>query len=333
MTKEEIMLEINNLYSAAINVYGEDRLLGGFAVGNLNYGLAEQVSEIDIVAFYIPTFEELCTTAPFKNEQVNSRILIRDIRSMYELLNIHSNLLMEALLTEYYIVNPKYENPVNDLRERTEDIYKFDPNNRIKHAAQTGLAMIKKYVETDDTKYIVNAQRIIIAIDLYKLNLPCKKCLTLEQYNKQLLLHAKHGDITIQKEYLIDIFNSILDNPDCINREYNKSIPTFIKGKLLEIGRIAMTDGKESIDFLKELTENEKKAFRAIGKAIDYKEGNIIISQLIKETEISRPVFTSLLNKLTMKNIIETTSQGVKGTRIKILNSTIKQALQLDRNK
>lgn len=70
-------------------------------------------------------------------------------------------------------------------------------------------------------------------------------------------------------------------------------------------------------DFCKALTENEKNAFIAIREEIDL-SGNISIVKMIQKTNLSRPVWTSLLQKMEKFGIAQIKNQGVKGTHIEI---------------
>ena len=70
-------------------------------------------------------------------------------------------------------------------------------------------------------------------------------------------------------------------------------------------------------DFYKALTDNEKTAFLAIREAIGL-SGNISIVKLIQQTNLSRPVWNSLLTKMEKFGIAQIKSQGAKGTHIEI---------------
>ena len=70
-------------------------------------------------------------------------------------------------------------------------------------------------------------------------------------------------------------------------------------------------------EFFKALTVNEKTAFSAIRETIGL-SGNISITKMIQKTNISRPVWTSLLTKMEKFGIAQVKSQGVKGTYIEI---------------
>ena len=80
----------------------------------------------------------------------------------------------------------------------------------------------------------------------------------------------------------------------------------------------AALDAKESVlmnDFLNALTTSESSAFEAIRQEIGL-SGNISVVKMIQKTNLSRPVWTSLLQKMEKFNIAIVKSQGVKGTYI-----------------
>lgn len=70
------------------------------------------------------------------------------------------------------------------------------------------------------------------------------------------------------------------------------------------------------------MTKKEKEALTFILNTIG-DEGTISISTAIKDSGISRPVFTSLLEKLDRYNGAEVRNQGVKGTYINFFDSTL----------
>ena len=70
-------------------------------------------------------------------------------------------------------------------------------------------------------------------------------------------------------------------------------------------------------DFYNALTENEKKAISAIREEIGY-SGNISVVKMIQKTGLSRPVWTSVLQKMEKYGIARIKNQGVKGTNIEI---------------
>lgn len=74
--------------------------------------------------------------------------------------------------------------------------------------------------------------------------------------------------------------------------------------------------------FFANVTSNEKLAFEAIKTEIG-NEGNISVVKMMQKTGLSRPVFTSLLQKMEKYGVAQIKNQGVKGTYIKIMEELI----------
>lgn len=72
--------------------------------------------------------------------------------------------------------------------------------------------------------------------------------------------------------------------------------------------------------FKKSLTTLEQNALDAIKENLVGGEGNISISKMVDKYIISRPVFTNVLQKMSLNNFAEVANQGVKGTYIKIFS-------------
>ena len=75
----------------------------------------------------------------------------------------------------------------------------------------------------------------------------------------------------------------------------------------------------DEIGFMNALTDNEHKAYVAIIEEIG-KEGNISVVKMLQKTGLSRPVFTSLLQKMEKYHMALVQYQGVKGTHIVFLD-------------
>ena len=71
-------------------------------------------------------------------------------------------------------------------------------------------------------------------------------------------------------------------------------------------------------EFYNALTVNEEAAFIAIREEIG-SSGNISVVKMIQKTGLSRPVWTSLLQKMEKFGIAQIKNQGVKGTNIEIM--------------
>ncbi|WP_026835621.1 transcriptional regulator [Eubacterium xylanophilum] len=71
------------------------------------------------------------------------------------------------------------------------------------------------------------------------------------------------------------------------------------------------------------LSPLEKKAIMNVLGEVDSGESTIVVSQVAKESGITRTVIINALKKMESAGLLETKSMGVKGTNIKVLNSII----------
>lgn len=96
----------------------------------------------------------------------------------------------------------------------------------------------------------------------------------------------------------------------------------YLKGFVLDVIREIADDeksNKEIVDkFMSSITSREYLALVGIAEEIG-DEGNISIVKMIQKIGCSRPVFTSVLTKLTNHHIAIVENQGVKGTHIKFI--------------
>lgn len=94
----------------------------------------------------------------------------------------------------------------------------------------------------------------------------------------------------------------------------------LVKSCIVEIMKIALTKTINKNEFLSALTDTEKSALKVIMQHLIDGEGAVSITQLTNETNISRPVFKSVLQKLKDMEIAEINNMGVKGTYINIID-------------
>ena len=82
---EEINKQLNNIYSFTEDKYGENNILGVFVVGNANYNLAEDISELSYLLLTLPTLEQLCfeETNMFFEDILGNTIEVVDLPLLY----------------------------------------------------------------------------------------------------------------------------------------------------------------------------------------------------------------------------------------------------------
>lgn len=114
-------------------------------------------------------------------------------------------------------------------------------------------------------------------------------------------------DIAIVKRVMEEI-------PHTIN-EFRLSGDAQILQFIIEQAIIAQSPDLTK-DFYNDMTETEKKAFEFITTELDLQNGYVSIVKLIQRTNISRPVFASLFQKMEKFGIAQIKNCGVKGTLI-----------------
>lgn len=99
---------MNNLqeqYNNLINKYGEDRIIWVAAAGHSAYE-QDSMSGEPISACYLPTEEELYNITPHTD--------LIDIRNVISLALDKNNTLLDTILTPHKIINPKYEQYIDN---------------------------------------------------------------------------------------------------------------------------------------------------------------------------------------------------------------------------
>ena len=93
----------------------------------------------------------------------------------------------------------------------------------------------------------------------------------------------------------------------------------LLETAFVETLRQVFNKNSNSINFIKNLSDAEKKALSAIMDKID-DQGVISINKLCAEVDISRQVFNSLLLKMYNTKVALVSNWGARGTFIKIMD-------------
>lgn len=109
-----------------------------------------------------------------------------------------------------------------------------------------------------------------------------------------------------------------------ISGQYQEDLTNFrLTGDIIYLMNfIGATMGADKLvlidEFFNNLTTNETTAFEAIREEIGA-SGNISVVKMIQKTNLSRPVWTSLLQKMEKYGVAIVKNQGVKGTYIEFI--------------
>ena len=139
------MARVHEHFDEALTLFPEDRIVGIFLQGSQNYGLDLPTSDVDTKLIVVPTFKDIVlnrkpvsTTHVRENDE---HIDLKDIRLYIETFRKQNLNFLEILFTDYFIVNPIYEEQWNRLVEAREEIARMNPYRAVK--AMKGVALEK----------------------------------------------------------------------------------------------------------------------------------------------------------------------------------------------
>ena len=316
------------------NGYKEEQILGIFAYGSMNYGFFDiDKSDVDTKVIFIPTFEEFCLDKGWLSKELHmengEHIEIKDIRHMREMWQKQNINFIELLYTDYFILNPKYEQLFNHyFKDNREDIAHYDREKTLKSISGQALHTLSQGREDD--KKLYNVFRLHYFLQMYLLDMPYEECLKPTGIIRDALSNIKYhcnwdAETRVQKanELETQIKELVAANENLSSPCYENAAAVLDTGvcEILKLSFDSKNQSKE--EFLKNLTNTETKALHSIFKEIQ-NEGNISLSKMVDKYSISRPVYNNLLSKLKEFNIAEVISQGMKGTYIKFTQAEIK---------
>lgn len=162
MEREKVMLTLSQHYDAMKTLYGEDRIVGVFLQGSQNYGMDDEFSDIDTKCLVVPSLKELVMAEQptsithyiidgklvFTEEEkvVAEHCDAKDVRLYWKTLLKANINFVEILFTDYFIVNPLYEDLWAAIVRIKEGVARVNPLNAIK--AMMGMVSEKEHALT-----------------------------------------------------------------------------------------------------------------------------------------------------------------------------------------
>lgn len=147
-------------WEKAVELYGEDRIVGLFLQGSQNYGLDDEESDIDTKLLVIPTLEEvifnkqpISTTHILENDE---HMDAKDIRLYFQCFRKGNPNFLEIMFTDFYMLNPEYADLWEDVVEMREDIAHLNPLV----AAKAMMGMVQEKFHAMEHKYPSRARII-----------------------------------------------------------------------------------------------------------------------------------------------------------------------------
>lgn len=181
------------------------------AVGSMNYNLFDESSDVDTKLLVFPSVANII----FKEKQFSKTMNIdeeicevKDIRKYFRIMEKANINFLEILATDYYIVNPMYEDFWNKLRAETENICR----NQEQQLLTSSLGMMRqKYKQMTkdtpaihekiaahsyDSKSLMHLTRLFSFIDKYANGAPFTDAIWCNGQERETLLGIKNYNFT-----------------------------------------------------------------------------------------------------------------------------------------
>ena len=323
ISQEQIKQILKEDYKYLNTIYSNDRMLGVFTYGLVNYGFAKDISDVKVKMYYLPSFEEMCTNLELIDEELlynNHTINIKDIRLILDNILNQEETAMECFFSKNYIITPKFKKVFEEsIIEKREDIFHSNPRLRVLDSMARAFLSLDLYEKTQNPEYLFDVCRRRLSTDLYLNGTKIEDCLTLKKDYHINYLWSIKNNITMPN--LEEVKQDLIRMEEAADGAIvHPEQEQLVKECIIEIMKIALTKTVHKEDLLAALTETEKNAFKVILAKLTDGEGAVSISQLTTESGISRPVFKSVLQKLKDMEIAEINNMGVKGTYINIID-------------
>ena len=209
-TREDVMNRVQEHHNVAVEKYG-DRVIGTFLQGSWNYSfdLCDEESDVDTKCLLLPTFEDFClgkkmvsTTHVLPN---NEHIDFKDLRLYMNCFRKQNVNFVEILFTDFFVLNPLYEEQINKLFYAKEAIGRYDikaalncicgmayeKEKALCHPYPTLIEKIEKY--GFDGKQLSHILRLNDFMEKYLAGVPYAQCLIPD--DPEFLLAVKRNKV------------------------------------------------------------------------------------------------------------------------------------------
>lgn len=248
-TAEDVQKRIDEHYAIAESLGYE--IIGVFCQGSWNYSfdLCDEESDVDSKCIVLPTFEDFCLGKKMVSHtyvcENNEHIDLKDLRLYMDCFKKQNVNFVEILFTNFYKINPKYEEQWKRLVKHREEIARYDIHKAIScmigmayekkkamcHPYPTLIDKIEKY--GFDGKQVSHIMRMRDIMKKYISNESYKDCITADKDRAETLLMVKRNrDITLETAEKIAQRN-IWEMED-MKDELVKSSVTYERNKSIE---------------------------------------------------------------------------------------------------
>lgn len=192
-TWEEALKE----HKAAVLAAGfkEENIVGIFAYGSQNYGVATETSDWDTKAIIVPSYEELVLRPPVSREihlENKEHCEVKDIREIVNMFKKQNINFLEILYTEYKWLNPIYKRHwENYFEENKEMITHYDINKTVKSICGQAIHTLKQ--NPTDGKKVANGLRLLRFLENFLDGANYSNCIALSENERQRIIELKRS--------------------------------------------------------------------------------------------------------------------------------------------
>ncbi len=225
-----ILEELNKRYTYIQNLYPDHSFFGIFLRGSQNYGLDIYndiyQSDIDTVAFIIPTLHDLINKTTYNKEIIyydNSHIELKDIRDL-ELLIFKANpTYIELINTDYYIINETYQLYYNQIQDKCNEISLMNFDRLLKAILGIMHTYFKKGFNnhTYDAKCLTHIIRFRIMVTTLLQESSFKEAMMLNETDKRYLKKIKSQEIIYDYQKGYDIVVNEMNDVENMIKSYH----------------------------------------------------------------------------------------------------------------
>lgn len=130
-TDNEIMNRLYDHLEFALNKYPDKDWFVIALQGSQNYGVADENSDIDSKLLILPNMKDLVLDKAAVSHTVvlpnDEHCDVKDTRNYFHIFRKSNINFVEILFTDYWIVNPKYQDLWLELRARNEELARINP--------------------------------------------------------------------------------------------------------------------------------------------------------------------------------------------------------------
>ena len=219
MTQREklIFQRLQDHYNESLQYFPAEQIVGCFLQGSQNYGLDYESSDVDTKLIVVPNFRDIClnkkpvsTTHVRANDEHTDW---KDVRLYMETFRKQNLNFLEILFTDFFIVNPMYQEEWNRLVEAREFIARMNEYRAVK--SMKGIALEKYHAMEHeypskvevlakwgyDPKQLHHLLRVEEYLERYIAGEPYFECLS--PRDPEYLIEVKRGKYALEEARVI----------------------------------------------------------------------------------------------------------------------------------